>query len=84
MAVVLWNRCPYGVPEKMTVDWKTLGIESNEEIMAVRDLYQEKELGNFTGSISLYVDIDGVRMLRLRKFGRDDAGGKSITTNNSS
>ena len=79
LAVVLWNRCPYGVPEKMTVDWKTLGIESNEEIMAVRDLYQEKELGNFTGSISLYVDIDGVRMLRLRKFGRDDAGGKSIT-----
>jgi alpha-N-acetylgalactosaminidase len=70
LAVLFWNRCPYGVPEKMTVDWKTLGIKNDKQIMAVRDLYQEKDLGNFTGSMSLYVDIDGVRMLRLRKFGK--------------
>jgi len=66
LAVLLWNRCSWGLHQEMQVDWATLGLPPAQQ-MAVRDLYAKKDMGSFTGSYSQFVNVDGVAMLRMSK-----------------
>ena len=65
LAVVLWNRCTYGTPRPMTVQWAQIGLDPTKK-MLVRDLYERADLGTFAANYTHpRVNIDGVAMLRL-------------------
>jgi alpha-galactosidase len=62
-AAVLFNRS--GSEQQVTLNWEDLGYPSHIPA-AVRDLWQHKELGKFTGSFSATVPSHGVVMVTLK------------------
>jgi alpha-galactosidase len=60
IAVGLFNRGEK--PIKVTASWSDLGIEGRQK---VRDLWQQKDLGNFNGNYSASVARHGVVMVRM-------------------
>lgn len=74
-AVVLFNRHVIGTQypfSNITVSWKTLGYDSDAEA-TVRDLFAEKDLGTFRGSLTLQVDIHDARMVKIEPLHKADA-----------
>lgn len=66
-AVVLFNRQmpAEGITTlNMTVHWHQIGYQPHVEV-TVMDLYKGKEVGAFTGEVSMVVPCHGVAMLRL-------------------
>ncbi len=61
-AVVLFNRAT--TDREITVEWEDLGYPSHLEA-AVRDLWQKKDLGKFTGKFSASVLPHGVVMITV-------------------
>ncbi|XP_065827407.1 uncharacterized protein [Oscarella lobularis] len=61
-AAVLFNRETKGM--NMTLSFTDIGL-TNETQCGVRDLWMHKDLGIFTGSVSLEVDPHDVRMITL-------------------
>mmetsp|Transcript_29962 Transcript_29962/g.95861 ORF Transcript_29962/g.95861 Transcript_29962/m.95861 type:complete len:438 (+) Transcript_29962:56-1369(+) len=64
-AVVLWNRGVCGTHSLLGFDWPTVGVADASRRMAVRDLFEQRDLGVHAGSFSSFVDLSGVLMLRL-------------------
>jgi alpha-galactosidase len=62
-AAVLFNRS--ATEQKITLNWEDLGYPSHVPA-AVRDLWQHKELGKFTGSFSATVPSHGVVMVTVK------------------
>jgi alpha-galactosidase len=62
-AVVLFNRAT--TDRKITVNWEDLGYPNHLEA-AVRDLWQKKDLGRFTGKFSASVLPHGVVMITVK------------------
>ena len=62
-AVVLLNRG--ATPQEITASWEDLGYPSRLNA-AVRDLWQHKDLGKFTGKFSASVPSHGVVMLTVK------------------
>jgi alpha-galactosidase len=62
-AVVLFNRAT--TDREITVEWEDLGYPSHLEA-AVRDLWQKKDLGKFTGKFSASVLPHGVVMITVK------------------
>jgi len=67
IALLLWNRCPYGTPMDLTATWEDLGLDKGQKVKA-RELFDEKDIGVFTNGITLSVNVDGVKLLRLTKL----------------
>ena len=62
-AVILFNR---GIADQeITVDWENLGYPGHVSAM-VRDLWQHKDLGKFTGKFSAVVPSHGVVMVTVK------------------
>jgi alpha-galactosidase len=61
MAVGLFNRNEFDT--EITLNWKTLGINGKQ---IVRDLWRQKDLGEFSDSFSSPVAHHGVRLIRIR------------------
>jgi alpha-galactosidase len=49
-------------PEQVTADWQSLGLAGKQR---VRDLWRQKDLGNFDGHFTATVNRHGVVLLRL-------------------
>eukprot|EP01051_Picozoa_sp_SAG22_P014406 SAG22_NODE_1745_length_3666_cov_1.403140_6_plen_157_part_00 len=64
LAVALWNRGVCGTHLPLSFNWTTVGLPAARP-MAVRDLFEKKDLGTHSGSFTGWVDIDDVLMLRL-------------------
>ncbi len=62
-AVVLFNRG--ATTQEISVDWEQLGYPEHLSA-AVRDLWQHKDLGKFTGKFSAPVESHGVVMVTVR------------------
>jgi alpha-galactosidase len=62
-AVVLFNRS--GARQDMSVNWEQIGYPDHFSA-AVRDLWQHKDLGKFTGKFSAPVESHGVVMITVR------------------
>jgi len=62
-AAVLFNRS--ATEQQITLSWEDIGYPSHVPA-AVRDLWQHKELGKFTGSFSATVPSHGVVMVTVR------------------
>jgi alpha-galactosidase len=62
-AVVLFNRG--SADREICVNWEDLGYPNHLEV-AVRDLWQKKDLGRFTGKFSASVVTHGVVMVTVR------------------
>jgi alpha-galactosidase len=62
-AVILFNRSSNEV--KAGVGWEALGYP-NHVSAAVRDLWQHKDLGKFTGNFSATVPSHGVVMITVK------------------
>ena len=62
----LWNRGVCGTHSLLSFNWTSVGLSSTEP-MAVRDIFEEQDLGTHTGQYTGWVDIDDVLMLRLSK-----------------
>jgi alpha-galactosidase len=62
-AAVLFNRS--ATEQQITLSWEDIGYPSHIPA-AVRDLWQHKELGKFTGSFSARVSSHGVVMVTVR------------------
>jgi alpha-galactosidase len=62
-AVVLFNRAT--TDREITVEWEDLGYPSHLDA-AVRDLWQKKDLGKFTGKFSASVLPHGVVMITVK------------------
>ncbi|MGH9529675.1 MAG: alpha-galactosidase [Terriglobales bacterium] len=63
-AAVLLNRG--ATQQQITLDWGDLGYPSHLSA-SVRDLWQHKDLGNFTGKFSAMVPSHGVVMITVRQ-----------------
>jgi alpha-galactosidase len=62
-AVGLFNRdVMYDEPKTVTVNFADLGLEGE---VRVRDLWRQKDLGEFNGSFSADVPAHGVVLLRM-------------------
>ena len=59
-AVGMFNRG--NTPEKIQADWKELNITGKK---SVRDLWHQKDLGNYNGIFSAEVPAHGVVMVKL-------------------
>eukprot|EP01043_Picozoa_sp_COSAG02_P022993 COSAG02_NODE_1214_length_13857_cov_17.738334_5_plen_171_part_00 len=66
IAVALWNRGVCGTHSLLTLNWTMISLPPTQP-MAVRDLFEEKELGVHRAQYTGWVDIDDVLMLRLSK-----------------
>lgn len=64
-AVGLFNRGDN--PTRVTVDWKSLQIEGRQ---TVRDLWRQKNLGNYRNSFSAVVPARGVVMIKVTSKGK--------------
>ena len=62
-AVVLLNRG--GSEQQITANWEDLGYPANLSA-SVRDLWQHKDLGTFTGKFSAAVASHGVVMVTVK------------------
>jgi alpha-galactosidase len=62
-AVILFNRG--AANEEISVSWEDLGYPNHLET-AVRDLWQKKDLGRFTGKFAATVVPHGVVMVTVR------------------
>jgi alpha-galactosidase len=62
-AVILFNRG--SADHQISVSWEDLGYPNHLEA-AVRDLWQKKDLGRFTGKLSALVASHGVVMVTVR------------------
>src|SRR5580658_9971396 len=62
-AVILFNRG--SADHEITVNWEDLGYPNHLEA-AVRDLWQKKDVGRFTGKYSAMVSSHGVAMVTVR------------------
>jgi alpha-galactosidase len=62
-AVVLFNRG--AVDHEVSVNWEDLGYP-NQLSAAVRDLWQKKDAGRFTGKFSASVPSHGVVMVTVK------------------
>jgi len=62
-AVILFNRG--SADHEITVNWEDLGYPNHLEA-AVRDLWQKKDVGRFTGKYSATVSSHGVAMVTVR------------------
>ena len=76
IAVVLWNRGICGTHRQLSVNWTTLSLPPSQP-MAVRDLYEQKDLGVFTGEFKAWVNIDGVAMVRMHHSNGTASSGAS-------
>ena len=66
IAVALWNRGVCGTHSLLTLNWTNIALPPAQP-MAVRDLFEEKDLGVHSTQFTGWVDIDDVLMLRLSK-----------------
>jgi len=63
IAVILLNQVST-TEERMTATWTDIGLSSTRSA-SVRDIWQHKDMGNFTGSYSATVEAHGVVFLRI-------------------
>jgi len=64
VAVALWFRSFCGTHEQVSFTWGDVELDADQP-MAVRDLFDRKSLGTFTGTFTAFVNPHGIRMLRL-------------------
>lgn len=64
VAVVMWFRGVCGTHAEVAFTWDKVELPA-AKAMVVRDLFERKNLGTFTGRFAGYVNPGGVRMLRL-------------------
>jgi len=62
VAVALLNTNTDGIHAQLSVDFSAIGMPASA---AVRDLYQQKDLGTFKGSFSTFVNPHGVAMVKI-------------------
>ena len=64
VAVVLYNRESYGMPQAITATWEALGLDSNAQYK-VRDLWQGKDIGAFNSSFTANVNTHDALIFRF-------------------
>jgi alpha-N-acetylgalactosaminidase len=65
IGVVIWNRGDCGAQHAITLQWEMLSLPATQP-MALRDLYERKELGTHTGHFQAWINPQGPLMLRMR------------------
>lgn len=64
LAVVLYNRESYGMPQPIQATWQQLGLR-NDAVYRVRDLWQGKDLGTFNSSFTANVNTHDALIFRF-------------------
>lgn len=64
IAAAFLNLYDFGYPTNITSDLPTLGITATNKVF-VRDVLEQQDLGVFTNSITVLVNLSGVRLLKL-------------------
>lgn len=64
IAVVLYNRENYGMPQTITATWQQLSLQPNA-VYKVRDLWQGKDLGTFSSSFNASVNTHDALIFRF-------------------
>jgi len=65
LAVGLFNRGEFANAVK--VDWSQLGLSGKQ---TVRDLWHQKDVGNFAESFTASVARHGAMLIRIRQYGK--------------
>ena len=74
VALALYNRESYGMPQAVTATWKALGLPAGEA-WQVRDLWAGKVVGTFNASFTANVNTHEANIYRLSKA-TSTAGGQ--------
>ena len=76
IAVVLYNRESYGMPQSITATWEQLSLQPNAEYV-VRDLWQHKTIGTFNTSFTANVNTHDALIFRFAAASRGASDAKT-------
>ena len=78
IAVVLYNRESYGMPQAITATWEALQLQPNSRY-TVRDLWQGKDIGVYNSSFTANVNTHDALIFRFSASSSSEGEVKSVT-----